>query len=211
MNQKIVIFDMDGTLVNSAQDITSAINLVRKEIFLAPIDKDTVVNAINGFHSNLSEVFYNTPQYLSHHRDMFEIFYHDECIKSVYSYDGIPEMLEALKSSDVRCSIATNAPAHFAKRILEHVNLLDYFDYVYGANLYASKPAPDMLNEILSNYSYHNSHTSHSFMVGDSIKDIQAAVNAEIDGVHVKWGFSKETHKNSINHPKDLLKLLDIN
>ncbi len=210
MNSKIVIFDMDGTLVDSAKDITTAINLVRDDIGLAPLPVKTVVDAINGDHINLAQTFYETPTYQDDHKDRFEIYYHEECIKSVSVYEGITEMLQELKTHHIKCSVATNAPAHFAKRILGHVEIDHFFDYIYGANQHKSKPAPDMLNAILSNYRYDDKQLSQSFMVGDSKKDIQAALNAKINAVHITWGFCKEEHDLSINHPEELLKLLNI-
>jgi len=211
MSQRIVIFDMDGTLVDSALDITTAINLVRKEISLSPLSQKNVVDAINGDHQGLSKVFYDTLEYKKEHRELFEVFYHEECVKNVYLYDGIFELLNTLHKHNFKCSVATNAPAPFAKRILEHVNVGHFFDYIYGADTHKSKPHPDMLNTILSNYSYDNAQDLLPMMIGDSIKDIEAGLNASMNSVHVEWGFSNEVFKNSIKHPKELLKLLDIN
>ena len=211
MSRRIIIFDMDGTLVDSALDITTAINLVREEISLSPLTTQTVVDAINGDHHGLAKIFYDTQEYKQEHRELFENFYHQECIKNVYLYDGVFELLTALNEHNVKCSVATNAPAPFAKRILKHVQVDHFFDYIYGADTHKSKPHPDMLNTILSNYSYDNTQDLLPIMIGDSIKDIEAGLNASMDSVHVKWGFSSEVFKNSIKHPKELLKLLDIN
>lgn len=211
MSQRIVIFDMDGTLVDSALDITTAINLVRENIQLQPLATSTVVDAINGDHHGLAKIFYDTTEYKQEHRDLFELYYHEECIKNVYLYDGVLELLHTLNKHKIKCSVATNAPAPFAKRILNHVEVGHYFDYIYGADSHKSKPHPDMLNRILSNYSYDDKRDLLPLMIGDSIKDIEAGHNAKIETIHVKWGFSDELFKNSIKHPKELLELLDIN
>ncbi len=210
MNKHIVIFDMDGTLVDSAQDITSAINMVRHEIKLSPLNKETIIDAINGKHEKLAKIFYDTDVYVASHRDMFESFYHDECIKNVYLYEGVLEVLKHLRNNNVACSVATNAPSNFAKRILNHLNVDHYFDYIYGADHYTSKPHPEMIHAILSNYGYDKTKDYMPLMVGDSIKDVLAGENAFIKPVHIQWGFSKESLKNSIKHPEKLLDHINI-
>lgn len=211
MSRRIVIFDMDGTLVDSALDITTAINLVRDDIELKPLEVSTVVEAINGNHHGLAEIFYGTKEYQQEHRELFETYYHAECVKNVYLYDGVLNLLNTLNKNNIKCSVATNAPATFARRILDHVEISHYFDYIYGADSYKSKPHPDMLNTILSNYSYDNKQDLLPLMIGDSVKDIEAGHNAKIQTIHVKWGFSDEQFENSIKHPKELLEVLDIN
>ena len=202
---------MDGTLVDSALDITTAINLVRDDIGLGNLDVQSVVDGINGDHQKLSKLFYETVEYKQEHRDLFEQYYHQECVKNVYLYEGILELLHTLHQHQIKCSVATNAPAPFAKRILKHVQVDHFFDYIYGADSYKSKPHPDMLNSILSNYSYDNNRDFSPLMIGDSIKDLEAGLSASINTVHVKWGFSSEEFENSIKHPNELLKLLNIN
>ena len=211
MSRRIVIFDMDGTLVDSALDITTAINLVREDINLHPLEVSTVVDAINGNHHGLAKIFYGTQEYQQEHRELFEVYYHEECIKNVYLYDGIFDLLDTLNRHNVKCSVATNAPAPFARRILDHVEVGHYFDYIYGADSHKSKPNPDMLNRILSNYSYDDKQDLLPLMIGDSVKYIEAGHNAKVQTIHVKWGFSDDIFENSIKHPRELLKLLDIN
>ena len=83
MKTELVIFDMDGTLVDSALDITTAINLVRNDIKLKPLEVSTVVEAINGDHHGLAEIFYGTEEHKQEHRELFEAYYHAECVKNV--------------------------------------------------------------------------------------------------------------------------------
>jgi phosphoglycolate phosphatase len=211
MSQKIAIFDMDGTLVDSSIGITTAINLVRKELSLEPLSVDVIIEAINGNHEDLAFIFYQTKEYDEYHKELFESFYHEECIKNLYLYDGIYEMLCKLTASGVACSVATNAPAKFARRILSHLNIDHHFDHILGADSHKSKPNPDMINTILSNYGYHKERNMFSFMIGDSRKDINAALNASINPVHILWGFSDEMHESSVKHPKEIVKLLNIN
>ncbi|WP_345993998.1 HAD family hydrolase [Sulfurimonas sp. HSL-1716] len=206
---KIVIFDMDGTLIDTKKDITTSINYVRKTHHgLPPVDEQFVVDAINMPVRNLPELFYSTPVYLQSDRDLFEEHYFEECIRSPYLYDGIAETLQALKSSQININVATNAPTIFAKRMLKHLQVSDMFDTIIGADeAGASKPDPKMLEIILSNYgSKHRPQTT--WMVGDNSKDVEAAKSISISSIFATWGFSSHGEGDYVaSHP---LKVLEI-
>ena len=206
---KIVIFDMDGTLIDTKKDITISINYVRKEHYdLPPLTEQFIVDAINMPVRNLPDLFYNTPIYQEKDRDLFEEHYFEQCIKSPYLYEGIADTLEQLKSLHVSLNVATNAPTLFAKRMLRHLNVSEMFDTIIGADeAGASKPDPKMLEMILENYGY--GYMPHkAWMVGDNSKDIEAAKNISIGSIFATWGFSQHGEADHIaTHP---LKVVDI-
>ena len=208
---KIVIFDMDGTLIDSKKDITSSINYVRKAHHnLPPLDESYIVEVINMPVRNLPELFYNTPIYLEADRTLFEEHYYEECVKNPYLYDGIIESLEALKALHVRLNVATNAPTIFAKRMLSHLHVSDHFDTIIGADSAgASKPDPRMLSLILAKYN--GTHTKEkTWMVGDNSKDIEAARNISISSIFATWGFSTDGEADFIaHHPSHVLNIVE--
>lgn len=188
---KVVIFDMDGTLIDTKKDITASINYVRKTNYdLPPLDEQFIVDAINMPIRNLPELFYNTPIYMESDRALFEEHYFEQCIQSPYLYEGIADTLEQLKSLHVGLNVATNAPTKFAKRMLKHLHVSELFDTIIGADTAgASKPDPKMLQIILSKYDF--KHTPEkTWMVGDNSKDIEAAKNISILSIFATWGFS---------------------
>ena len=189
---KIVIFDMDGTLINSKKDITIAINHIRKiNHSLEPLQEDYVAEVINMQERNLPYLFYTTPTYEMRDKELFELVYKEQCVKNLFLYDGVLELLNDLVLAGVKISVATNAPSFFAKRMLEHLNIASMFDMIVGADMVkSSKPDPKMLKHILDFYGY-DSKKDSAFMVGDSEKDIQSAKNISIMPIFVKWGFSK--------------------
>jgi len=203
---KIAIYDMDGTLLDSAKDITLSVNAVRKlNHNLAALDEAYVVEAINREHRNLAELFYGTKSYEKKDQEAFEEHYHHQCTQNVELYEGIHESLIKLREQQVRISVATNAPTKFARRMLEACQVFEYFDFVIGADRVAkAKPDKEMLEYILNNYGYKVGHKA--LMVGDNSKDMQAAKHAGIEGVFATWGFSPDgEHPNIISKPGEIL------
>jgi phosphoglycolate phosphatase len=87
-------------------------------------------------------------------------------------------------------SVATNAPSIFAKRMLEHLEIAQFFGSIIGAdNVQLPKPHPQML-EILLDYHDYDEQYDSAWMVGDNSKDMEAAKNANIGSIFATWGFS---------------------
>lgn len=208
--QKIVIFDMDGTLIDSKKDITISINHVRElNHKLAPLSEEFVVEAINMHDRNLAKLFYNTELYEDRDRVVFENHYKKQCTENPYLYDGIEELLYTLKENDIRLSVATNAPTIFAQTMLESLKVKELFDLIIGADkAKKSKPHPEMLHQILQNYNYLQERDK-AWMIGDNSKDMEAAHNAEIDAVFAAWGFANfSEHNIVVKSPKDVTSLV---
>lgn len=207
---KIVIFDMDGTLLDSKKDITISINHVREAHHnLAPLSEEYVVRAINMEVRNLSQLFYETEIYHPKDRELFESHYELQCVKNVYLYEGVEEMLKSLVASDVKISVATNAPTQFALRMLEHLRVKNLFDVIIGADkVNNSKPSPEMLNYILDYYDY-DEKNHKAWMVGDNSKDILSAASAGIDSIFATWGFSPQSSaKIVVKKPPEVLDIV---
>ena len=189
---RIIIFDMDGTLVDSRIDITTSVNHVRKKIYgLGPLTKDFVVEAINRDQRNLAMMFYGTRLYEPAAQREFESHYHEQCIRTTRLYPGIRSLLAGLGRQGVALSVATNAPARFAGRMLSHLGLGPYFDRIVGGeDVEQPKPHPAMLLDILQSYGY-TPGRDRALMVGDSGKDMEAARQAGITGAFASWGFSR--------------------
>jgi phosphoglycolate phosphatase len=208
--KKIVIFDMDGTLIDSKKDMTISVNYVRKVNHnLPPLSEDFIVNAINKEHRNLSMLFYNTQTYEKRDQEVFEKHYKQQCIEHPYLFDGILELLQTLQANNVKMSVATNAPTKFAKTMLSHLNILDMFDVVIGADkVKVSKPDPEMIHHILSFYDF-DPEIDKAWMIGDTLKDVESALNAGIQAIFSTWGFTTHgTYEVVAEHPKDILDIV---
>jgi len=208
--KKIVIFDMDGTLIDSKKDITISVNHIREIHYsLPPLSEDFIVEAINMEVRNLPYLFYETQEY--HKKDMlaFETHYKTQCTQNPYLYDGIHDMLHKLINAGAKLSVATNAPTQFAKLMLASLGVKEMFDVIIGADkVSASKPNPEMLHYILSFYKYDSSRDS-AWMIGDNSKDMLSAQNAGIDSLFATWGFSPHTEFDRVVHrPNEILSIV---
>lgn len=207
---KIVVFDMDGTLLDSKKDITISINHVRKINYnLEPLSESFVVECINAEVRNLPELFYETKEYQERDRDLFELHYEKQCVQNPYLYDGILETLQKLLACGIKLSVATNAPTKFAQRMLEHLEVAEMFDVIIGADrVKLSKPDPQMLNEILNYYGF-NKKAHKAWMVGDNSKDMLCAQSAGIESIFATWGFSPEGKYETLIHmPSEILDIV---
>jgi len=201
---------MDGTLIDSKKDITISVNYIREKHYsLEPLSEEFIVEAINMEVRNLPKLFYETEIYHERDRKTFEEHYAFQCIQNPYLYDGIKQMLHALRESEIKLSVATNAPTQFANRMLNHLEVDNYFDIIIGADkVNASKPSPEMLHKILDFYKF-NKLQDKAWMIGDNSKDILSAKNAEIQSAFATWGFSPNSdHDSVIYHPKEVLDIV---
>jgi len=200
MNKQLIIFDMDGTLINSGDVITNTINYVRANLGLENIPKETMLKQLNNPDINAAEFFYGTSEFTDAQTELFTKYYDENCVKDISLYDGIYDLLESLKKEGYQLSVATNASSDFAIKMLKSLDIYKFFSYVVGANMVEKpKPKPDMLLKILDEL---NIDVKHSILIGDSLKDTRAAKAINMDAILVNWGFSK--HENEISNIKEL-------
>lgn len=198
---KLVIFDMDGTLLDSSGAMTYSVNYVRGIMGLAPIDKTYVEYNLNQPDGDLPMLLYGTKEYTKEQQNLFRKHYLENLPAFIKPYDGTIGLLEYLKSKDISLSIATNAPDFFAKYMLETCHIEDFFTSIVGANnVEKTKPDPQMLELLCKKSSV---SIGESIFVGDSIKDEMAAKNANMEFIFADWGYGKSEsakHKQSDVH-----------
>lgn len=208
---KLVIFDMDGTLIDSQHDITASINHVRTQRYgLSPLTCSYVVESINREERNLAELFYETSLYEPDAKALFEAHYHEQCIRQLRLYEGVDALLGVLAKEGYKLGVATNAPSLFAHRMLAHLGVADRFDLIVGADM-VDKPKPDaQMLELIFGHCGFEAGRHQGWMVGDNSKDMQAAKRAGIKSVFATWGFSSEGKGDHLcHHPLELLEVLN--
>ncbi|WP_457608003.1 HAD family hydrolase [Nitratifractor sp.] len=207
----LIVFDMDGTLLDSRIDITISINHVRAlRHGLPPLSEEEVVDYINREERNLPLLLYGTPEPEPEDRRLFVEHYREQCTRNVHAYPGIPETLAALSERGVTMAVATNASTLFARRMLKHLGLLRHFISVVGADSTGySKPDPAMLRLLMEETGF-RPEEHRGCLVGDSGKDMKAAANAGLERVFARWGYSELQEADRIlEKPSDLIELIE--
>jgi len=188
---RILIFDMDGTLINSGNSITNTINHVRNNLGLKKLEKDYILEKVNDPKIDTAQFFYGTLKLTKKQKMLFEEHYNATCLDNIRLYDGVAKLIENLKS-DFSLAIATNANSNFARKMLNHLEIGKYFKTILGYNnVQRPKPHPEIINKILNK---HNVQKQNAQLIGDSHKDILAAKNAGVDWILVNWGFSNHSN-----------------
>ncbi|MDD3053435.1 MAG: HAD-IA family hydrolase [Endomicrobiaceae bacterium] len=208
----LVIFDLDGTLVDSQQDLTSAVNFTRKYYGLEPLEVATVASYLgSGIPALVKSVLPNVDEKdIPNATVMFKEFYSKHLIDTTKTYSGVSEMLSSLK--DVRKAILSNKSEKFSKDIIEKLGLKDFFDSIYGGDSFdEKKPSPRPIYEIMKSLSVKKENT---IMVGDGANDIIAGKTADIKTIAVLYGYSSKEKVEKIQPdfiaatPKDVVNII---
>ena len=204
MGQKLIIFDMDGTLVNSSLTIANAINYVRKNLGFEAMDQTKILSMVNDHTLNPAKTFYHAEQFDADHERWFSEYYTKNHENELVLYDGIKEMLESLKESGHALAVATNAYRGSTIESLTHLEVYDYFDAIACYDdVEKGKPYPDMLHKILDELDHSK---DKSIFIGDGPIDEMASKNADIPYVMVDWGFTE--HTDAVRSVKELKEIL---
>jgi len=186
--KKAIIFDMDGTLVDSSITIVNAINHVRAKLNLKSMKKELILEKVNDPHLNPAEFFYEVPSFTEEHERWFAAYYTDNHEQELQLYDGIEQLLKNLKEHGYALAVATNAYRSSTLESLSHLNVLKYFDSIACYDdVGRGKPSPDMLEKNIEDLKV---SIQESIFVGDSERDLLAAKAVNMDYIMINWGFS---------------------
>lgn len=206
-----IIFDLDGTLIDSQESILTAINMAMHELRLVPkvqITKSLVGPPLMETLAIITGL--NDPSVLNQIAQKFKIYYDNIGYRQSIVFPGIHTLLELLKSQGYDLYIATNKRLIPTRKIINHFQWKDIFLEIYSIDLYNEIPfrsKADMLSALLNNKSISN---SSALYVGDRLEDYEAAEQNNLRCILVDWGYgvtssSKDIKKNIVNNTCQLL------
>lgn len=192
MKYRLMIFDLDGTLLNTLEDLADSVNYVLwKHGFPERTTEEVRSFVGDGIHKLIERsVPEGTAPFMVEEcfKD-FTPYYKVHCADKTKPYEGITELLQRLRASGVKTAVVSNKADYAAKELCTRY-FPDMFDEVVGERVgIHRKPAPDSVNEVIRLLGATKEETVY---VGDSDVDVQTAENAGIDGVFVAWGFKGE-------------------
>ena len=187
---KLIIFDLDGTLVNSLEDLADAANHAMKHFgyptHLTEAFRYFVGNGIPKLIERCLPESERAPERIEEVREVFSGYYNIHFADKTRPYDGICELLDKLKSEGVKTAVASNKADSFTGRIID--SFFDgQFDMVRGSREgVPRKPAPDIVFDIMKEL---GADVSDTYFAGDSNVDMYTAKNAGITAIGCLWGF----------------------
>ena len=196
-DKKVIIFDLDGTLIDSAPDLAGAINHMLKSLNQDTFDIDIihewvgngaqvlVKRALSGdkiIDENIDEDLFKKAL------DVFLEFYAQNLSVDTVTYPNVPQTLQTLKENGYRLAIVTNKPFDFVTPILKDLEMIDLFEYFIGGDS-LSKKKPDSM-PLLHVCDTLNVTVEECVMVGDSKNDILSANGCGMQSIGVTYGYN---------------------
>ena len=200
-----VLFDLDGTLIDSVPDLAAAVDIMLQSLGKEPAGEVKVNRWVgNGAAAlvkraladrddgdELHQVRYPNEQHDEEYASAYAIFeraYAQRLTTATGLYDGVLSVLSELKSANIKLGLITNKPRQFTLPLLKALNIADYFaDVLCGDDLEFKKPHPLPVLTALENLAV---TAPQAIMVGDSISDIKSAMAAGVKTVAVTYGYN---------------------
>jgi phosphoglycolate phosphatase len=189
---RLLVFDLDGTLVDSKRDLALSVNAMRKEMGLAPLALELVSSCVGHGVTLLvrrSLGSQATDENVEKGLAFFLDYYRQHMLDNTTPYPGVSEALEKLKGR--KMAVLTNKPVNFSREMISRLGFAPYFSYVYGGNSFPQKkPDPAGLHKLMEDLQVSARET---VMVGDSDTDILTGKNAGVLTCGVTYGFGAQT------------------
>lgn len=211
----ISIFDLDGTLLNTAEGILFATKHTMKQ-FGFPVPTEEVLRSFIGppIQDSFARVYQLEKEQANAMAAEFRKKYKEECLFMAEPYDGIYELMKELRSRGVKIAVATYKRQDYAETILKFFGLEQYLDTFYGSDFEGKLKKNDIIKKCMDQLG--NSDNRKAVMIGDSRHDANGAEQLGIDFIGVTYGFDFRTKEDvqkymcvgSADMPMEILDLL---
>jgi len=190
----LLIFDLDGTLIDSRLDLAHAVNATRSHMRMEPIEHERVYSYVgNGAPVLIRRALGDraTEAQVQEALEYFLEYYREHYLDYTTLYPGVRESLQRLLAAGKRMAVLTNKPVRISRAIVDGLGIHSHFFQVYGGNSFEfKKPHPVGVEALMREAGVSREAT---LMVGDSGVDVETARNAGIACCGVTYGFQPET------------------
>ena len=190
---KLAIFDLDGTLVDSIDDLVLSANETRKLYNLPPLSKEKVSSFVgDGLNLFVERLFQDSEVELNEAILKFKERYFLHLTDNTRFYRGIIECITTLKDKGYIVGILSNKTEKLSKLVVKQLGAESLFEFVYGGDSFPEKkPSPYPILEIMKKF---KGEKSISYMIGDSCNDIISGNKAGVKTIAVTYGFNGTAH-----------------
>ena len=208
MNIKLAIFDMDGTVLNTLQDICDAVNHTLAEFGYEKRSYSELIHYLgNGSRWIWENIFGDNDELIDRIMPVYGDYYKEHCALATKPYKGILEMFASLRRQGIKIAIVSNKP-DFAVQPLCQQYFAGLIDFACGERQgIRRKPAADSVLECLKKLQVNKEEAVY---VGDSEVDVATACNAGLECLAVSWGFRTVEELQKAGAKKILHKVEDL-
>ena len=210
-----IIFDLDGTLLNTIEDLANACNYALTTLGYETHEVEKYKTFVGNGRYKLVERMLpegnRSIENIEKALDLFDSYYEKHMIDMTKPYDGIMEMLDCLINKSINIAVVSNKPHEFTTEVVKNY-FGDRFEVVYGHKKNTKeKPDPWAVLEVIDEFKVNKDECLY---VGDSEIDINTAKNAGVKSVGVEWGFRGKGELESaganyiVNKPEQILEIL---
>jgi phosphoglycolate phosphatase len=193
----LLIFDLDGTLIDSRLDLAHAVNATRQFMSMGPLENEQVYSYVgNGAPLLIRRALgpQATEDEISKALDFFMVHYRAHVLDCTTLYPGVKESLDRLRAAGKHMAVLTNKPDDMSRTIVDGLGVGDHFFRVYGgSSLPQRKPDPIGVDKLIEESGIARDRT---MIVGDSSVDVRTARNAGVKCCGVTYGFQPESLAN---------------
>ena len=194
---RLLIFDLDGTLVDSRQDLCNSVNAMLRNYGRAELPCELIATYIGDGAPMLVRRALGDPDdqfFVDEALLYFLAYYREHKLDFTYVYEGLKESLQAIREArngELKMAVLSNKPVHPSRAIVDALGLGDFFFQVYGGNSFPTKkPDPQGARQLLKETGV---KPDEAVMIGDSANDILTAANAGMFSVGLTYGLSPAT------------------
>ena len=203
MTFDLLVFDLDGTLIDSRLDLALAVNAAQKDAGMGPLDHELIYSYVGNGAPMLIRRSLGpeaADQQVDQALQFFYGYYREHMLDNTYLYPGVQESLDTFLGDGRRMAVLTNKPVRFSQEIIKGLGLAAHFQRVYGGNSFETKkPDPYGLNYLMDELKASKGST---LVIGDSAVDVDTARNAGTAACGVTYGLQPESFEE---HPPDML------
>ena len=212
---RVVLFDLDGTLIDTAPEMHLSMNALLEEEGLDPLPYESIrPHVSNGVMGIFNNTFDETPKLGGRRFNRYLDIYEEHLGMNAQVFPGMGEVIGTIESKGIPWGIVTNKSKRFAIPLLEKLDLFDRASCVVcGDTTDKIKPDPEPINHALLLLNIKNS--KNSFYIGDSKKDVDAAKAAEISSIACTYGYISDHEKPEswdanyyVNRPIEIINIL---
>lgn len=191
MDVDLLIFDLDGTLIDSRKDIANSVNWTLRDLGLEELPHDHIYQyvgyGVRALIQGAVDEAHGSNGY-DEAMKLFDKYYQEHLLDHTQLYPGLLEVLE--KNSDKSMAVITNKPQRYTDPIMMGLNLADYFDVILGREACIEmKPHPEPILKVLASVGV---APEKAMIIGDTDVDVEAGRRAGIKTCAVLFGFGKE-------------------